>query len=234
MDGARPLHREPVDGALAAGGRPSPGCSASRPRPPPLPSKGVTLVRPDRHGTAATCWGIGAAAASQWPSPSHGEWGKRSTTVDPTPINTLIRTDPLHISSDSTGSITIIFKIEIRGAQPARRRDAAGQHGGHQGPARAFLDFGGRPRRSWSTTALDARRCRLLDFLRDVGKHVTVNQMLAKESVGRMEGETASPTPSSATCCCRPTTTVALHATTAASSRSAAPTSGATSPPAST
>jgi tyrosyl-tRNA synthetase len=30
----------------------------------------------------------------------------------------------------------------------------------------------------------------LLDFLRDVGKHVTVNQMLAKESVrGRLEGE---------------------------------------------
>ena len=30
----------------------------------------------------------------------------------------------------------------------------------------------------------------MLDFLRDVGKHVTVNQMVAKESVrSRMEGE---------------------------------------------
>ncbi len=48
----------------------------------------------------------------------------------------------------------------------------------------------------------------VLDFLRDVGKHVTVNQMMAKESVrARLEGE---------------------------SGISYTPTSGATSPPAST
>ena len=75
-----------------------------------------------------------------------------------------------------------------------------------------------------------------LEFLRDVGKHFTVNQMVAKESVRtRFERRTrASPTPSSATCCCRPTTSCACTSTTAATSRSAAATSGATSPWAST
>lgn len=56
---------------------------------------------------------------------------------------------------------------------------------------KAFLDFGDAPNgarlvdnRSW-TVAMSA-----IDFLRDVGKHVTVNQMLAKEAVrGRIESE---------------------------------------------
>ena len=56
---------------------------------------------------------------------------------------------------------------------------------------KAFLDFGDGPNgarlvdnRSW-TVAMSA-----IDFLRDVGKHVTVNQMLAKEAVrGRIESE---------------------------------------------
>ena len=56
---------------------------------------------------------------------------------------------------------------------------------------RQFLDFGDGPtgarlvdNRSW-TVALSA-----IEFLRDVGKHVTVNHMLAKESVrSRLEGE---------------------------------------------
>jgi tyrosyl-tRNA synthetase len=56
---------------------------------------------------------------------------------------------------------------------------------------RQFLDFDGGPtgarlvdNRSW-TVAMSA-----VDFLRDVGKHVTVNQMLAKEAVrARIEGE---------------------------------------------
>ena len=77
---------------------------------------------------------------------------------------------------------------------------------------------------------------RLLEFLRDVGKHVTVNQMVAKESVQdpAATARPASPTPSSPTCCSRPTTTCGCTSTTGASSRSAAPTSGATSPRAST
>ncbi len=49
----------------------------------------------------------------------------------------------------------------------------------------------------------------LLEFLRDVGKHVTVNQMLARRvgEAARRTANTASPSPSSATCSCRPTTT---------------------------
>ena len=50
-----------------------------------------------------------------------------------------------------------------------------------------------RPRAAsgrWSTTADWTATSPLLEFLRDVGKHVTVNQMLAQESVrARMESE---------------------------------------------
>jgi tyrosyl-tRNA synthetase len=54
-----------------------------------------------------------------------------------------------------------------------------------------LLDFGAG---EYSATLVDnatwTADVRLLDFLRDVGKHVTVNQMLAKESVrSRIEGE---------------------------------------------
>ena len=48
-----------------------------------------------------------------------------------------------------------------------------------------FLDFS-RTRhaaRSWSTTPTGSCRMTLFDFLRDVGKHFTVNQMVAKDSV---------------------------------------------------
>ena len=88
----------------------------------------------------------------------------------------------------------------------------------------------------------DARQQRRLDravacssSCRDVGKHVTVNQMLAKESVrAASRASTGSRSPSSATCCCRPTTSATLRAPRRARCRSAAPTSGATSSPAST
>ena len=74
-----------------------------------------------------------------------------------------------------------------------------------------------------------------IDFLRDVGKHFPVNQMLARESVrARLAVGRASATPSSATCSCRPTTSWSCTGGTAARCRSAAATSGATSPPAST
>ena len=91
----------------------------------------------------------------------------------------------------------------------------------------------GRPGRQ---PGVDRRRCSALEFLRDVGKHVTVNSMLAKDSVAvaaRGRGR-ASPTPSSATCSCRPTTSAGCTSTGTARSRSAGRTSGATSPPAST
>ena len=41
----------------------------------------------------------------------------------------------------------------------------------------------GRPRACWSTTPSGCAAYGFIDFLRDVGKHFTVNQMVAKESV---------------------------------------------------
>ena len=56
-----------------------------------------------------------------------------------------------------------------------------------------LLDFssGTRIRPAWSTTTRGRRKWGLLDFLRDIGKHVTVNQMVARESVrARMDSDT--------------------------------------------
>ena len=124
----------------------------------------------------------------------------------------------------------------LRGAQPARRgrrwpptwppsRSQIGRVLGPEGD----VDAGRQPR-------LDRATSRLLDFLRDVGKHVTVNQMVARESVrARMASEHgislhrvqlhAPP---------GQRLPLAARAPRAASSRSAAPTSGATSSRAST
>ena len=59
---------------------------------------------------------------------------------------------------------------------------------GIRGQLQRFLDFGGRPPavvagRCWSTTPTGSSQLRLFEFLRDVGKHFTVNQMVAKDSV---------------------------------------------------
>ena len=77
----------------------------------------------------------------------------------------------------------------LRGAEPPRRRDAGRQRGRHQGPDRP--DPGARRARGQLVDNLTwTADVRLLDFLRDVGKHVTVNQMVARESVkARMESE---------------------------------------------
>ena len=72
----------------------------------------------------------------------------------------------------------------------------------------------------------------MLDFLRDVGKHFTVPYMLAKDSV-QLASTPGSRTPSSATCSSRRPTSCTCTGRWGSSSRSAAPTSGATSPPAS-
>jgi tyrosyl-tRNA synthetase len=69
----------------------------------------------------------------------------------------------------------------------------------------------------------------MMEFLRDVGKHFTINYMMAKDSVkSRHRVRMASPTPSSATCCCKPTTSCTCSKTTTASCKWAAATSGAT------
>ena len=75
----------------------------------------------------------------------------------------------------------------------------------------------------------------VLEFLRDVGKHVTVNTMLAKESVkARVESDSGiSFTEFSYMLLQANDYRHLLRDARRASSRSAAPTSGATSPPAS-
>ena len=126
----------------------------------------------------------------------------------------------------------------LRGAQPARRRDAAPQRRAHQGASSSRIARlrAGAVQATLVNNADWTEPITLLEFLRDVGKHVTVNQMLAKDSVQGPPGERAraSRSPSSATCCCRPTTSAPVRAPRRASSRSAARTSGATSSPAST
>ncbi len=58
-------------------------------------------------------------------------------------------------------------------------------------PARAVRGPERRRAACWSTTGPGPHRSSVLEFLRDVGKHVTVNTMLAKESVkSRLESET--------------------------------------------
>ena len=121
----------------------------------------------------------------------------------------------------------------LRGAQPARRRHAATTTSTRiKAQLERLLDFEpGRPGHPRRQRRLDRSRSALLEFLRDVGKHVTVNQMLAQGvGAGRASrASTASRSPSSATCCCRPTTSGGCTSTTASSCRSAARTSGATS-----
>src|SRR5579863_924747 len=72
----------------------------------------------------------------------------------------------------------------------------------------------------------------LTDFLRDVGKHFTVNQMIATDTVkSRLDRTTSvSLSRSSRTCCSRPTTSCASTAITIARCSSGDRTSGATSP----
>ncbi len=77
---------------------------------------------------------------------------------------------------------------------------------------------------------------RLLDFLRDVGKHVTVNQMVARESVKARMAQRARDLLHRVQLHAPPgaTTTPTSTSTTAASCRSGGRTSGGTSSPAST
>src|SRR3954465_3648637 len=60
-----------------------------------------------------------------------------------------------------------------------------------EGQLQRLLDFEPGPSRAVLVNNADwTKSLSVLDFLRDIGKHVTVNQMLAKESVrSRMEGD---------------------------------------------
>ena len=115
-------------------------------------------------------------------------------------------------------------------------RHAAANVGAIKAQLERLLDFEPGPYQATLVNNADwTEPIGVLDFLRDVGKHITVNQMVAKESVRPRMDERARHL----------LHRVQLHApaglrlphgstsTTASSCRSAAPTSGATSPPAS-
>ena len=64
----------------------------------------------------------------------------------------------------------------------------SGKRSGHPGQLAQFLDFGGGQAARLLNNAEWLRGLNLLDFLRDTGKHFTVNYMLQKDSVkSRME-----------------------------------------------
>ena len=75
----------------------------------------------------------------------------------------------------------------LGGTQPARRRDPRPQRRVHQGAAGADRrpgdDESGTSRGELVDNRDWTQPITILEFLRDVGKHVTVNQMLARESV---------------------------------------------------
>lgn len=73
-----------------------------------------------------------------------------------------------------------------------------------------------------------------LDFAREVGKHITVNYMMAKDSVKNVltaRHAMACHSPNLPTSCCRVTTSSTFTRPRTASCKWAVPTSGATSPP---
>ncbi len=92
------------------------------------------------------------------------------------------------------------------------------------------------PPPAWSTTAPGPPRSRVLDFLRDVGKHFTVNAMMGKESVrSRLDSESGISFTEFSYMLLQANDYLWLHQRRRdASCRSVARTSGATSPPAST
>ena len=99
-----------------------------------------------------------------------------------------------------------------------------------RGQLERFVDFDDSPTGALVVNNLDWTGAQtVLEFLRDVGKHFSVNVMLAGRRSGAGSRPTACPTPSSATCSCRARTTCICTGGTAAGCRSAAPTSGATS-----
>ena len=86
-----------------------------------------------------------------------------------------------------------------RAADPRRWSRSTGTPRRSCGSSQRFLAFEGANAARLRNNADWLRGLRLMEFLRDTGKHFTVSYMLQKESVqSRME--TGSRTPSSATC----------------------------------
>ena len=144
---------------------------------------------------------------------------------------------PIALAGGATGSIGDPTG-KSRRAPPAHARAARRQYRQHQAAARALSRLRRRPAipRAWWTTTTGRRRCRVLDFLRDIGKHFSVNEMVAKECVrARMEDREAGISYTEFSyMLLQAFDFYHLRETSTASCRSAAAINGATSPPAST
>ena len=96
-----------------------------------------------------------------------------------------------------------------------------------------FLDFSAGPAGALVVSNMDwTGPLSALEFLRDIGKHFPVSQMLSRESVRARLEAAGSATPSSATRSCRPTTSSSCTAGKAPRCSWAVATSGGTWSPA--
>jgi tyrosyl-tRNA synthetase len=98
-----------------------------------------------------------------------------------------------------------------------------------RGEVSRFLDFDAGESSALIVSNLDwTESMPVLDFLRDIGKHFSVNRMLDREAVRAGWRQPGSATPSSATNCSRRWTSWSFTAGTAVPRSSAVVTSGAT------
>ncbi len=97
---------------------------------------------------------------------------------------------PIAVAGGATGMIGDPERQVVR-AQSALARNPRGQYRRHPGPAGTPARFRDRRRipRCCSTTPTGCSPISVLDFLRDVGKHFSVNAMMAKDSVKIAHGE---------------------------------------------
>ena len=138
------------------GARGAPGRRAASP-----PTAAST--RPPTACTSGTCCRSAPSGASSWPATGPSPWPAAAPGSSGIPGG----------KSEERSLLT--------------EEELAGQPGGHPraswSASSTSTGTADGPGPSWSTTPTGSRPMSLFDFLRDVGKHFTVNQMVAKDSV---------------------------------------------------
>ena len=147
---------------------------AARPRPRPRP-----IVTPSRRAWSRVRW---ASTAASTPPDRPCTSGNLQQLV-------LLRRfqdaghRPIALAGGATGLIGDPGRQD-RGASAPRSRAGGGQRGGHLGADGRLLDFEPGPNQARLVNNLDwTGQMGAIEFLRDVGKYMTVNTMLAKDSV---------------------------------------------------
>ena len=91
---------------------------------------------------------------------------------------------PVALVGGATGMVGDPSGKDRRAAVPWTPRRCSTTLSCQRAQLERFLDFEGPSAASaWSTTLTGSRTWAFLDFIRDVGKHITVNYMMAKDSV---------------------------------------------------